>query len=59
MGYMKSAGSMQSVMMNPKHCIVIEEGEPLHKIWLDDRAQKRFPVSQAVISTKQIVYMMT
>lgn len=50
---------MQSVMMNPKHCIVIEEGEPLHKIWLDDRAQKRFPVSQAVISTKQIVYMMT
>jgi hypothetical protein len=52
MEYVKSAGSLQSVMVNPKRGVFIEEMERLLKIWLDDQAQKRIPVSQAIISTK-------
>jgi hypothetical protein len=52
MEYVKSAGSFKSVMVNPKHGVLIEEIEHLLKIWLDDQAQKRIPVSQAIISIK-------
>jgi hypothetical protein len=48
----KSAGNLQSVMVNPKRGVLIEEMERLLKIWLDDEAQKRIPVSQAIISAK-------
>jgi hypothetical protein len=43
----KSAGSLQSVMVNPKCGVLIEEMEQM-----DDQAQKCIPVSQAVISIK-------
>jgi hypothetical protein len=52
MEYVKSAGSLQSVMVNPERGVSTEEMEYLLKIWLDDQAQKRIPVSQANISTK-------
>jgi hypothetical protein len=52
MEYMKSAGSLQSVMVNPKRGVLIEEMECLLKIWRDDQAQKHIPVSRAIISTK-------
>jgi hypothetical protein len=52
MEYVKSAGSLQSVMVNPKHGVLIYEMERLLKIWLDDQAQKRIPVNQAIISAE-------
>jgi hypothetical protein len=52
MEYVKSAGRLQSAMVNPKRGVLTEEMERLLKIFLDDRAQKRIPVSQAIISTK-------
>jgi hypothetical protein len=52
MEYVKSASTLQSVMVNPKCGVLIEEMEHLPKIWLDDQAQKHIPVSQAIISTK-------
>jgi hypothetical protein len=52
MEHVKSAGSLKSLMMNPKRSVVTEEMEHLLKIWLDDQAQRRIPVSQAIITTK-------
>jgi hypothetical protein len=45
MEYVKSAGSLQSVMVNPKRGVLTGEMERLFKIWLDDQAQKHIPVS--------------
>jgi hypothetical protein len=39
-------------MVKPKRSVVIEEMEHLVKIWEDDQAQRRIPVSQATISAK-------
>jgi hypothetical protein len=36
MEHAKSAGSLQSVMVNPKRTVLIKEVEHLLKIWLDD-----------------------
>jgi hypothetical protein len=52
MEFVKSASSLQSVMVNPKRGLLIEEMERLLKIWLDDQAQKRIPISEAIIFTK-------
>jgi hypothetical protein len=49
---MKSAGSLQYEIVNSKRIVVISEMEHLLKIWLDDQAQKRIPISQAIISAK-------
>ncbi|XP_028909541.1 tigger transposable element-derived protein 1-like isoform X1 [Ornithorhynchus anatinus] len=50
--YVQSAGSLQSVMVNPKRGVLLEEMERLLTMWLDHQAQKRVPVNQAVISAK-------
>jgi hypothetical protein len=52
MEHVKSAGSLQSRMVNAKQCVLIEEMVHLLKIWLDDKAQRRISVSQAIISAK-------
>jgi hypothetical protein len=52
MEYVKSAGSLQSVMVNPKRGVLTEEMERLLKIWLDYQVQKCILGSQAIISTK-------
>jgi hypothetical protein len=41
MEHAKSAGSLQSVMVNQKRSVLIEEMEHLLKIWLDDQVQRR------------------
>jgi hypothetical protein len=51
MEHVKSAGSLKSIMVNQKRSLVTEEMELLLKIWLDDQAQRRTPVSQAITST--------
>jgi hypothetical protein len=38
--------------VNPNRSVVTEEMEHLLKIWLDDQAQRRIPVSQVIISAK-------
>jgi hypothetical protein len=48
----KSVGSLQSIMMNLKRSVLIEEMEDLLKIRLDDKAQRRILVSQAIISAE-------
>jgi hypothetical protein len=52
MEHVKSAGSLKSIMVNPKRSVVTEEMEHLLKIWLDDQAQRSIPVSEAIISAK-------
>jgi hypothetical protein len=60
MEHVKSARSLKSIIVNPnkinngdpKRSVVTEEMEHLLKIWLDDQAQRRIPVSQAIISAK-------
>jgi hypothetical protein len=39
-------------MVNPQRSVVTEEIEHVLKIWFDDQAQRRIPVSQAIISAK-------
>jgi hypothetical protein len=39
-------------MVSTKRSVLIEEMEHLFKIWLDDQAQRRISVSQAIISAK-------
>jgi hypothetical protein len=48
----KSAGSLNSIMVSPKRSVVTEEVEHLLKIWLDDQVHRCIPVSQAIISAK-------
>jgi hypothetical protein len=52
MEHVKSAGSLESIMVNPKRSVLIEEIEHLLVIWLDDPGQRRILVSQAIISAK-------
>jgi hypothetical protein len=48
----KSAHSLQSIMVNPKWSALIKEIEHLLKIRLYDQAQRHISVSQAIISAK-------
>jgi hypothetical protein len=50
--HVKSAGSLQSIMVNPKQSVTIKEMEHLPKIWLDDQAQRNMLVSRAIISAE-------
>jgi hypothetical protein len=50
--HVKSTGSLQSIMVNPKQSATIEEMEHLPKIWLDDQAQRNVLVSRAIISAE-------
>jgi hypothetical protein len=47
--HVKSAESLKSIMVNPQRSVVTEEMEHVLKIWFDDQAQRRIPVSQAII----------
>jgi hypothetical protein len=40
MEHVKSAGSLKSIMVNPKRSVVTDEMEHVLKIWLDDQAQR-------------------
>jgi DNA-binding MarR family transcriptional regulator len=51
-GTCKSAGTLESIMVNQKRSVVIEEMKHLLKIWLNVQAQRRITVSQAIISDK-------
>jgi hypothetical protein len=48
----KSVGSLQSIMMNLKRSVLIEEMEDLLKIRLDDKAQRRILVSRPLFLLK-------
>jgi hypothetical protein len=52
MEHVKSAGSLQSAMVNPERSVVIGKMKHLLKTWMDDQAQRHIPASQAIISAK-------
>jgi hypothetical protein len=58
MEHVRSAGSLKSVMVNPKWSVVTKEIEHSLKIWLDDQAQRRIPVSQAKFHLKLRAFTM-
>jgi hypothetical protein len=46
----KSAGTIQAILVNPKRSVVTQQMEHLLRIWLDDQAYRCRPVSQATTS---------
>jgi hypothetical protein len=45
----KSAGTIQAILVNPKRSVVTQQMEHLLRIWLDDQAYRCRQVSQATL----------